>query len=346
MKGFFQNIVSNDEYLKKENVDLKAKLCNIEEENRLLKNCCLPKSKFSKSVTSEEPFDNKFDQFMSDKKISSKYSNENNSLKDFKLFLAKNLFFTNNISSNDVDNINNLFIKENDWENNKSVFLLKQNILERNMLRMIELLNINEDIEKKNYFNSLSNEYIAYNQSSLQENDFEKWVNDYCKDKAFDNDIVSKNVQINKEKILLTQNKLEPKKEIFTSNNIQDEKLKSIDQNSKNINIDKPAVKKVDNKLNKLLYLSDEEEDEANNNNTLKNDLNINEQINLVDKNNGTKELVPNSINNKVVNNEKPNSQTFEQASNNVNNSSNSHVVKQENTKGKNLYEWDIEDDE
>lgn len=346
MKGFFQNIVSNDEYLKKENVDLKAKLSNIEEENRLLKNCCLPKSKFSKSVTSEEPFDSKFDQFMSDKKISSKYSSEHNSLKDFKLFLAKNLFFTNNISSNDVDNINNLFIKENDWENNKSVFLLKQNILERNMLRMLELLNINEDIEKKNYFNSLSNKDIPNNQGSLQEKDFEKWVNNYCKDKAFDNDIVSKNVQINKENILLTHNKLEPKKEVLTSNNIQDDKIKNIDKNNKNTNIIKPVVKKVDNKLNKLLYLSDEDEEEDETNNNNKNNNDVNEEIKSVEKNNGTKEIITNSINNKIVNNEKPNLQTFESAANNVNNSSNAHVVKQDSSKGKNLYEWDIEDDE
>ena len=334
MKGFFQNIVSNDEFYKKENLELKNKLLSLEEENRLLKNCCLPKSKFSKSVTSEEPFDNKFDQIISESKMSSKYIGENGSLKEFKNFLYKNLIFTNNITSNDIDCINNLFIKDNDWENNKSVFLLKQNIIERNMLRMVELLALEKsDDFNRSYYESINQSDLSNNQNSLKEKDFEVWMNKYCKNTSIINNSEYKNQPVTSEEKFEVE-KIENFKQNITIKN----PINSANTTN-NINKSINNFKQNDNKLNKLLYFSEEEEDNVIPN-TKNSELNT-KIVNKVNDINESKKNISSNINNFNLNKDIKTEEIKSRTNENIIGKN----TNDENSLKKQIYEWDIDDE-
>ena len=164
MQSFLGNFVKGDETLKKENLELKQQKELLLKENSILKESYLDKD----SIKYEE---NVFGKFFSSMKNSVLNKPVSNSEK-FKSFLYGNLFISNSINTKDVDEMNQLVIQEDDWSENKKLYLLKQRILQRNYIFLIDSLNANSE------FDRIEKEIKELDESNdeIPHSTFEEWI--------------------------------------------------------------------------------------------------------------------------------------------------------------------------
>ena len=132
--------------LQADNSNLKEKLKFLTEENQKLKHDLLgikKEGKLNKIISS----------------VTSDFSDNNKQLNSFKEFIFKQYFLYNGLTEDEVNYLNTLDqVSENDFENNKGLFIFKQKIIERNYREMINNAKIGQEINqlcltKKELFN-------------------------------------------------------------------------------------------------------------------------------------------------------------------------------------------------
>ena len=132
--------------LQADNSNLKEKLKFLTEENQKLKNdllCIKKEGKLNKIISS----------------VTSDFSDNNKQLNSFKEFIFKQYFLYNGLTEDEVNYLNTLDqVSENDFENNKGLFIFKQKIIERNYREMMNNAKIGQEINqlcltKKELFN-------------------------------------------------------------------------------------------------------------------------------------------------------------------------------------------------
>jgi hypothetical protein len=132
--------------LQADNSNLKEKLKFLTEENQKLKHDLLgikKEGKLNKIISS----------------VTSDFSDNNKQLNSFKEFIFKQYFLYNGLTEDEVNYLNTLDqVSENDFENNKGLFMFKQKIIERNYREMMNNAKIGQEINqlcltKKELFN-------------------------------------------------------------------------------------------------------------------------------------------------------------------------------------------------
>ena len=132
--------------LQADNSNLKEKLKFLTEENQKLKHDLLgikKEGKLNKIISS----------------VTSDFSDNNKQLNSFKEFIFKQYFLYNGLTEDEVNYLNTLDqVSENDFENNKGLFIFKQKIIERNYREMMNNAKIGQEINqlcltKKELFN-------------------------------------------------------------------------------------------------------------------------------------------------------------------------------------------------
>ncbi len=127
--------------LKDESKFLKEKYNQLLKENELLK-----QSIFTNSNQSNSQITKIFKEFKSAFFSYESNTETNKSIIDFKNFLFQNMLLYNSLEDEDIDALNALNITDSDWNNNKDIFIFKQNVLERNYNQLMENLLVSNDL--------------------------------------------------------------------------------------------------------------------------------------------------------------------------------------------------------
>jgi hypothetical protein len=122
--------------LQADNSNLKEKLKFLTEENQKLKHDLLgikKEGKLNKIISS----------------VTSDFSDNNKQLNSFKEFIFKQYFLYNGLTEDEVNYLNTLDqVSENDFENNKGLFMFKQKIIERNYRELMNNAKIGQEINQ------------------------------------------------------------------------------------------------------------------------------------------------------------------------------------------------------
>lgn len=127
--------------LKDESKYLKEKYNQLQKENELLK-----QSIFTNSNQNNSQITKIFKEFKSAFFSYDSNTETNKSIRDFKNFLFQNMLLYNSVEEEDIDVLNAINITDNDWNNNKDVFIFKQNLLERNYNQLMENLIVSNEL--------------------------------------------------------------------------------------------------------------------------------------------------------------------------------------------------------
>lgn len=162
MKSIFSIVSSGgDQGLKNELKEYKDQNDALKRENDILK-------KFYFEAQ-EKNSDRIFNKLLNNAKSAFFDTNtSNDSLSQFKSFLIDNNLFFYSFDEEEVSNINELTLSDFDWNENKKLFLLKQNLLERNY----KLLMMN--IEENNKLKEIENRLVEKNTVKIKEKEKEE----------------------------------------------------------------------------------------------------------------------------------------------------------------------------
>lgn len=140
MNTLFNLVGTSDENLKKQLKQLKETNDNLKKENEILLKCYMD-TEVQPSKAGKEGM---FGKLLSDVKSTLLDLNTkgNGSALEFKTFLNENNLFYSSILEDDIDYLNELNIEDSDWNENKSIIVLKQKILERNYKNLIKNLSV------------------------------------------------------------------------------------------------------------------------------------------------------------------------------------------------------------
>lgn len=127
--------------LKDESKFIKEKYNQLLKENELLK-----QSIFTNSNQSNSQITKIFKEFKSAFFSYDSNTETNKSIRDFKNFLFQNLLLYNSVEEEDIDVLNAINITDSDWNNNKDIFIFKQNLLERNYNQLMENLIVSNEL--------------------------------------------------------------------------------------------------------------------------------------------------------------------------------------------------------
>ena len=177
--------------LQADNSNLKEKLKFLTEENQKLKHDLLgikKEGKLNKIISS----------------VTSDFSDNNKKLNSFKEFIFKQYFLYNGLTEDEVNYLNTLDqVSENDFENNKGLFIFKQKIIERNYREMMNNAKIGQEINqlcltKKELFNKENyvtprNDTISSQNGELLQNKINVEENKETKKKVLLEDLLMEN---------------------------------------------------------------------------------------------------------------------------------------------------------
>ena len=177
--------------LQADNSNLKEKLKFLTEENKKLKHDLLgikKEGKLNKIISS----------------VTSDFSDNNKKLNSFKEFIFKQYFLYNGLTEDEVNYLNTLDqVSENDFENNKGLFIFKQKIIERNYREMMNNAKIGQEINqlcltKKELFNKENyvtprNDTISSQNGELLQNKINVEENKETKKKVLLEDLLMEN---------------------------------------------------------------------------------------------------------------------------------------------------------
>ena len=235
------NVTSN---LNIENKALKSKLDEKIIENKQLKNSILNSNDNSsgfnkffneiKTTFLNPEDDNDFDK---------KYS------KQFKNFLFDQYFFYGGIEEDEINFLNQINVnKDEDYQNNKDIFLFKQKILERNYNELNKILDINSIKKKKNNLKSNFNfnDYQNIDNENITNNDNKIINNNNINNETnnINNKTINENSNKNNEDIFVSKKKqILPKKNRKSDNLNLDSLLKEEDESLSFSNMNKKKNK-------------------------------------------------------------------------------------------------------
>jgi len=198
--------------LKDESKFLKEKLNQLLKENELLK-----QSIFTNSNQNNSQITKIFKEFKSAFFSYDSNNETNKSIRDFKNFLFQNILLYNSVEEEDVDVLNAVNISDNDWNNNKDIFIFKQNLLERNYNHLMENLivsnelnsflkenNLVPDKETTKFSSNDNQEKPSINSNYNESNSNENKNTNSNKERSFESDRKSENTKI------IFQNKTNP----------------------------------------------------------------------------------------------------------------------------------------
>lgn len=138
--------------MRDENKILKEKIKLLFEENEKMKQIMLLGEKETNKSTNINRFFKDFKTLLFENKSS-------DSIQGFKHFLCENLIYSN-IDEEDIDFLNSIDIKEQDWNENRHLFIFKQKVLEKNYREMFKNAIILNELKEfqRNTLKSTDNE--------------------------------------------------------------------------------------------------------------------------------------------------------------------------------------------
>jgi len=149
--------------MKDENKILKEKIKLLFEENEKMKQIMLLGEKDTNKSTNLNRFFKDFKTMLFENKSI-------DSVQGFKQFLCENLIYSN-IDEEDVDFLNSIDIKEQDWKENRHIFIFKQRILEKNYKEMFKnavILNELKEFQKNKQKSTNVDRKIIDNQERVK----------------------------------------------------------------------------------------------------------------------------------------------------------------------------------
>ena len=245
------NVTSN---LNIENKALKSKLDEKIIENKQLKNSILNSNENSSG----------FDKFFNEIKTTFLNPEDDNDFdkkysKQFKNFLFDQYFFYGGIEEDEINFLNQINVnKDEDYQNNKDIFLFKQKILERNYNELIRnllisnelnnILDINSINSKKNNLKSNFNfnDYQNIDNENITNNDNKIINNNNINNETnnINNKTINENSNKNNEDIFVSKKKqILPKKDRKSDNLNLDSLLKEEDESLSFSNMNKKKNK-------------------------------------------------------------------------------------------------------
>lgn len=140
MNTLFNLVGNTDEKLNKQLKQLKDANELLKKENEILKKCYMD----TEPQPTKSGKEGMFGKLLSDVKstLLELNSKGNDSILEFKTFLNENSLFYSTIHDDDIDYLNELNIEDADWNENKSIIVLKQKILERNYKNLIKNVSV------------------------------------------------------------------------------------------------------------------------------------------------------------------------------------------------------------
>ena len=173
--GIENNITDENNFsiklLKEESKLLKEKYNQILKENELLKQSIFNSTNQNNSNISKIFTELKTAFFSYENNLET-----NKSIRDFKNFLFENMLLYNSVDNEDIDILNSFNISDKDWNNNKDIYLFKQNLLEKNIKDIMENVVVSNEFNKfinihnlkqKNFLNEATPKNLSYSEQNI-----------------------------------------------------------------------------------------------------------------------------------------------------------------------------------